>query len=104
MSISLLVSEKNSKLINLTNRDSLGTAIGYIKIWLMIDYHNSEPVKICMPKYRLTFPFLWKDIWVGRAKRMTRGQHKPMLLSSFKAHQMAISALTYLEEAQIIVR
>lgn len=82
----------------------LGTAIGYIKIWLMLDYCTYETVKISMPKYRLTFPFLWKELWTGRAKRMVRGQPKPLLLSSWKAHQMAVSALTYLEEAQIIVR
>lgn len=82
----------------------LGTAIGYIKIWLMLDYCAPEPVKICMPKYRLMFPFLWRDTWVGRAKRMARGQPKPLLLSSWKAHQMAVSALTYLEDAKIIVR
>lgn len=71
----------------------------------MLDYCTHETVKINMPRYRTMFPFLWKDkMWVGRAKRMSRGQPKPLLLTSWKAHQMAISALTYLEEAQIIVR
>lgn len=95
--ISMVTDSKNEYLFT-------GTAIGYVKIWLMEDYCRPEPVKICMPKYRLIFPFLWKDVLVGRAKRMNRGQPKPVLLSSWKAHLMPVSGLTYLEEARIIVR
>lgn len=70
----------------------------------MEDYHTEEPVHACMPKYRLIFPFTWKDNIEGRAKRANRGQFKPSLLSSHKAHLLPISGLTFLNDAQILIR
>lgn len=70
----------------------------------MKDYCTHEKVDICMPKYRLIFPFLWADVFVGRAKRMHRSQPKPLLLSSYKGHLMPVSGLAYIEEAKIVVR
>ncbi|KAF5307990.1 hypothetical protein FQR65_LT06558 [Abscondita terminalis] len=80
-----------------------GTNTGYIKVWLMIDYYQPEQVKVCMPKYRLMFPFLLKTVILGRAKRANKSQLKPTLLSSYKAHLLPVSGLTYINEAQILI-
>lgn len=70
----------------------------------MKGYYPFEEEHVCMPKYRLMFPFMWKDLIEGRAKRANRGQPKPVLLSSHKAHMMPVSGLAYLNEAKILVR
>lgn len=70
----------------------------------MKDYLPPEIVHVCMPKLRLLFPFMWKDIIEGRAKRANRGQPKPVLLSSHKAHLMPVSGLAYIDDAQILIR
>lgn len=57
-----------------------------------------------MPKYRLQFPFLLKDRIEGRAKRSNRGQPLPRLLNSYKAHSLSVSGLTYIQNAQILIR
>ncbi|KAK4876176.1 hypothetical protein RN001_012598 [Aquatica leii] len=80
-----------------------GTTAGYIKVWLMTDYYPPTPTKACIPKYRLQFPFMWKDAIDGRAKRANRGQPKPVLLSSYKAHMLPVSTLIYLDDAQILI-
>lgn len=82
----------------------LGTTAGYIKTWLMRDYCTAEKEEVCMPKYRLLFPFLLKDRIEGRAKRSNRGQLLPILLNSFKAHGLAVSGLAYIQKAQILIR
>ncbi|KAK5645470.1 hypothetical protein RI129_006770 [Pyrocoelia pectoralis] len=81
-----------------------GTTEGYIKTWLMADYYPPNPApNVCLPKYRLIFPFMLKDLVDGRAKRAVRDQPKPVLLSSFKGHMLPVSGLAYLNEAQIVV-
>ncbi|KAF5291198.1 hypothetical protein FQA39_LY14440 [Lamprigera yunnana] len=93
--VAMTTDEKNEFLFT-------GTLTGYIKVWLMVDYFPSEPVKVCMPKYRLLFPFLWKDLIDGRAKRATKGQPKPLLLSSYKGHMLPVSGMCYLNDAKIL--
>ncbi|KAJ8932564.1 hypothetical protein NQ318_023097, partial [Aromia moschata] len=92
-----------------TNKDNeflfTGTTHGYIKTWLLKNYciapEDKEP--ICMPKYRLMFPFMWGDTFVGRAARSIRHQPEPILLNSFKGHLMPVAGLTYIDECQIII-
>ncbi|CAG9763835.1 unnamed protein product [Ceutorhynchus assimilis] len=83
----------------------IGTTAGYIKTWLMKNFCvlPEEKEHICMPKYRLQFPFMWGDRFVGRAKRMIQGQALPILLNSYKGHFMPVSELAYIEECQILV-
>ncbi|KAG5863407.1 hypothetical protein JTB14_010170 [Gonioctena quinquepunctata] len=82
-----------------------GTTVGYIKTWLLINFcvPAQDKIHICMPKYRLMFPFMWGDRFVGRARRMIANQKEPILLNSFKGHFMPVSGLTYIDECQIIV-
>ncbi|XP_023312310.1 WD repeat-containing protein on Y chromosome-like [Anoplophora glabripennis] len=56
-----------------------------------------------MPKYRLMFPFMWGNTFMGRAARMAADQAKPVLLNSFKGHFMPVSGLTYIDECQILL-
>ncbi|KAF2880421.1 hypothetical protein ILUMI_25755 [Ignelater luminosus] len=90
-----------------TDRDNeylfTGTTAGYIKTWLMKGFYPFEQEHVCMPKYRLIFPFMWKDLIEGRAKRANRNQPKPVLLSSHKAHMMPVSGLSYINEAKILI-
>lgn len=83
-----------------------GTTVGYIKIWLLKNYCVSpaDEERICMPAYRLMFPFMWGNTFMGRAARMAADQAKPILLNSFKGHFMPVSGLTYIDECQIIIR
>lgn len=81
-----------------------GTSVGYIKIWLMVNYCVPNPPSINMPKYRLMFPFLWGDFFPGRAARIANAQGLPLLLSSYKGHAMAVSYLDYINEAEILLR
>ncbi|KAB0795580.1 hypothetical protein PPYR_12419 [Photinus pyralis] len=81
----------------------VGTTAGYIKTWLMTDYYPPNlTTRACLPKYRLIFPFMLKDLIDGRAKRAVRDQPKPVLLSSFKGHTSPVSGLTYINEAAIV--
>ncbi|XP_056644787.1 WD repeat-containing protein on Y chromosome [Diorhabda sublineata] len=82
-----------------------GTTVGYIKIWLLRNYCVLEEEKehICMPMYRLRFPFMWGDRFVGRARRMQRNQPFPILLSSFKGHSMPVSGILYIDKCELIV-
>lgn len=82
----------------------LGTTAGYVKTWLMKNYCTGVKEAVCMPKYRLLFPFLLKDRIEGRAKRSNRGQSLPILLNSYKAHSLAVSRLAYIQNSQILVR
>ncbi|RZC00553.1 EF-hand 8 and/or WD40 domain containing protein [Asbolus verrucosus] len=81
-----------------------GTSVGYIKTWLLKNYCTPEVEPICMPKYRLMFPFLWGDFFCGRAARIARTQPQPLLLNSYKGHAMSISDLAYIDEAEILIR
>nr|CAD7572926.1 unnamed protein product [Timema californicum] len=79
---------------------------GYVKTWLMKSYMVPEEhqSKVVMPKYRLQFPFLWKDRVEGRAKRAVREQPLPILLSSYRAHLEAVTHIEYLTETRIVIR
>ncbi|KAJ8918540.1 hypothetical protein NQ315_013045 [Exocentrus adspersus] len=96
--ISMATDEKNEFLFT-------GTTVGYIKTWLLKNYCvlPADEEHICMPKYRLMFPFLWGNTFMGRAARMVADQPKPVLLSSFKGHFMPVSGLTYIDECQILI-
>ncbi|XP_022918540.2 WD repeat-containing protein on Y chromosome [Onthophagus taurus] len=80
-----------------------GTTSGYIKTWLMKDYCTGEDVKVCMPLYRVKFPFMWRDLFEGKAKRANRGQEKPTLLNSYRGHRMLVSALAFMDKPQILI-
>ncbi|XP_032671627.1 WD repeat-containing protein on Y chromosome-like [Odontomachus brunneus] len=80
-----------------------GHSVGYIKVWLLSNYMRPNPPKVCMPLLRLQFPFLWKDKIDGRAKRATRGQALPLLLSSVRAHTRGITSLQMISSARVIV-
>lgn len=58
---------------------------------------------ISMPKYRMLFPFMWGDRFMGRAARMVLGQPKPVLLNSYKGHFRPISGITYIDDCQIVI-
>ncbi|XP_030753243.1 WD repeat-containing protein on Y chromosome isoform X2 [Sitophilus oryzae] len=97
-------------IISMTSDDNneflfLGTTAGYIKTWLLKNYCvlPEDMEHICMPKYRLMFPFMWGDRFVGRARRMIANQPFPILLSSYKGHFMPVSGLTYIEDCQILI-
>nr|CAD7403814.1 unnamed protein product [Timema poppensis] len=83
-----------------------GHTAGYVKTWLMKSYMVPEEhqSKVVMPKYRLQFPFLWKDRVEGRAKRAVREQPLPILLSSYRAHLEAVTHIEYLAETRIVIR
>ncbi|CAG9858410.1 unnamed protein product [Phyllotreta striolata] len=83
----------------------MGTTSGYIKTFLLKNYcvPESEKEHICMPKYRLKFPFMWGDRILGRAQRMIKRQPFPVLLNSYKGHFMPVSGLTYIDKCEIIV-
>lgn len=70
----------------------------------MKNYCVEEEVRIFMPHYRLIFPFLWKDLIEGRAKRTHRAQPLPLLLNSYKAHRVIITKLIFIDENQMVVR
>lgn len=57
-----------SLLIMLYSSIISGTTAGYIKTWLLVNYCMlpEDKVHICMPKYRLMFPFMWGDRFVGK--------------------------------------
>ncbi|XP_017784579.1 PREDICTED: WD repeat-containing protein on Y chromosome [Nicrophorus vespilloides] len=80
-----------------------GSTEGYIKTFLLKGFYENTEEKICMPLYRLTFPFLWKRMFEGRAMRTLKDQHRPILLNSYKAHRSIISGLIYIHENQILV-
>ncbi|XP_014477253.1 PREDICTED: WD repeat-containing protein on Y chromosome-like [Dinoponera quadriceps] len=80
-----------------------GHSVGYIKVWLLSNYMRPDPPKVCMLQLRLQFPFLWKDKIDGRAKRATRGQAFPLLLSSVRAHTRGVTSLRMISSARIIV-
>ncbi|CAG9835022.1 unnamed protein product [Diabrotica balteata] len=96
--ISMTTDEKNEFLFT-------GTTVGYIKIWLLKNYCvlDEDKEHICMPMYRLKFPFMWGDRFVGRARRMQKNQPFPILLNSFKGHFMPVSGILYIEECKLII-
>ncbi|KAI4460577.1 wd40 repeat domain 95 [Holotrichia oblita] len=82
-----------------------GTTNGYIKTWLIKDFAlpDEDKIHVCMPIYRLMFPFLWRDLFEGKAKRANRGQLKPRLLNCYRGHRMLVSAMAYIDKPQILV-
>jgi hypothetical protein len=97
--VSMTTDKKNKYLF-------VGTARGYIKTWLIINcwIPNSTELKVSMARLRLIFPFLWKDVFDGRAKRSVRNQPHPLLVNSYKAHTKSLTGLTYIDETQILFR
>ncbi|CAH1973501.1 unnamed protein product [Acanthoscelides obtectus] len=83
----------------------VGTTVGYIKTWLLKNYVclPEDVEHLCMPKYRLMFPFLWGSRFMGRAMRLALTQEKPMLMNSYRGHFMPISGLTYINENKILI-
>lgn len=81
-----------------------GTTTGYIKTWLMKNYCTEKEEHLSMPYYRLIFPFLWKDVIEGRAKRTHRGQTLPILLNSFKAHRAIVTGLVFVDSNNMLIR
>ncbi|ALC39414.1 CG41020, partial [Drosophila busckii] len=63
---------------------------------------QSEKVKVCMPRLRLDFIFLRKELFLTRAKRAVRNQPEPLLVSSFKAHLKAINSIAFINLPKII--
>lgn len=78
--------------------------MGYIKVWLLSNYMLPDPPKVSMPLLRLEFPFLRKDRIIGRAKRATRNQTLPLLLTSVRGHTQGVTSLQIISSARIIVR
>ncbi|XP_044731948.1 WD repeat-containing protein on Y chromosome [Chrysoperla carnea] len=78
-----------------------GHKLGYVKIWLIINYFSAENAEIFMPKYRIIFPFLWTDLIQCRAKRAVRDQALPLLCNSFQAHLKPVTGIVYINECQI---
>ncbi|XP_046815733.1 WD repeat-containing protein on Y chromosome [Vespa crabro] len=94
--ISLATDPENNYLIT-------GHCFGYIKVWYLANYTIPNPPKVCMPLLRLEFPFLWKDIINGRAKRAVQNQSLPLLLSSLRGHTKAVTCLQIIPDARIII-
>nr|XP_050846141.1 WD repeat-containing protein on Y chromosome isoform X1 [Vespula vulgaris] len=94
--ISLATDPENNFLIT-------GHCLGYIKVWYLANYTIPNPPKVCMPLLRLEFPFLWKDIINGRAKRAVQDQSLPLLLSSLRGHTKAVTCLQIIPDARIII-
>ncbi|KAL2715937.1 WD repeat-containing protein on Y chromosome [Vespula squamosa] len=94
--ISLATDPENNFLIT-------GHCLGYIKVWYLANYTVPNPPKVCMPLLRLEFPFLWKDIINGRAKRAVQNQPLPLLLSSLRGHTKAVTCLQIIPDARIII-
>lgn len=86
------------------NKILIGHCLGYIKVWYLANYVVPNPPKVCMPLLRLEFPFLWKDIINGRAKRAVQNQSLPLLLSSLRGHTKAVTCLQIIPDARIIIR
>lgn len=83
-----------------------GTLTGYIKIWLLKNFCVSAsvpPPEICMPLYRLQFPFLIKDRFINRAKAALKYQPLPFLLSSYKGHLKGVMYLDYIHECKVLI-
>lgn len=59
---------------------------------------------MCMPRLRLEFIFLRKELFLTRAKRMVRFQPEPMLVSSYKGHLKAINSIRFINLPKIIFR
>lgn len=82
-----------------------GTVFGYIKIWLVKNYCLTVTMKIhvCMPLYRLQFPFLINDRIRTRAKAALKNQPSPLLLSSYKGHTGAVLHFEYIQESKLLL-
>ncbi|XP_031367032.1 WD repeat-containing protein on Y chromosome [Apis dorsata] len=80
-----------------------GHCAGYIKVWYLANYLVSDPPEINMIHLRLEFPFLWKDRFLGRAKRAVKDQPLPLLLSSVRGHLKSITSVQIIPDARIII-
>jgi hypothetical protein len=82
-----------------------GTTLGYIKTWLLQKTWNSsdEEDRVVLPALRLKFPFMWKDLLDGRAKRTVRDQDVPKLLNSYKGHAKTVMDLTYIDSTEVLI-
>lgn len=96
--VALATNEKNEYLFT-------GTAFGYIKTWLIVNYcvPVDEQIHVNLPKLRLEFPFLINDLWDGRAKRSARSFSNPMLINSYKAHIRSVCSMEYIDEYKILI-
>lgn len=94
----LATDEKNEYLFT-------GTAFGYVKTWLILNYcvPTVEQTKISMPRLRLKFPFLIRDLWEGRSKRVARTILNPILVNSFRAHMQTVCTLAYIDVHRIML-
>nr|ABY59794.1 WD-40 domain protein [Drosophila ananassae] len=81
-----------------------GTAFGYVKIWYIVNFcvPASEKTHVCMPKLRLEFIFLRKELFLTRAKRAIRNQPEPLLVSSYKGHLKAINSIAFINLPKIV--
>ncbi|CAH0554641.1 unnamed protein product [Brassicogethes aeneus] len=80
-----------------------GHCSGYIKTWLLLDLCVKNPPHICLPKYRLRFPYMWTGIIRGSACRNLTPLDRPILLNSYKGHFLPISSLEYIDEARMLI-
>ncbi|XP_030383633.1 WD repeat-containing protein on Y chromosome [Scaptodrosophila lebanonensis] len=82
-----------------------GTAFGYIKVWYIVNFcvPDSERQYVCMPRLRLEFIFLRKELFLTRAKRVVRNQPEPLLVSSLKGHLKAINSIAFINLPKIIL-
>ncbi|XP_043259688.1 WD repeat-containing protein on Y chromosome [Colletes gigas] len=80
-----------------------GHNTGYIKVWYLANYLIPDPPRTCMPLLRLEFPFLWNDKINGRAKRAVRDQPLPLLLSSVRGHDKAVTSIQIIPDARIVI-
>ncbi|XP_055616482.1 WD repeat-containing protein on Y chromosome [Toxorhynchites rutilus septentrionalis] len=82
-----------------------GTYLGYLKIWLMENYHvpPEKQVRINKPAMRIQFPFLLEDVIPGRAKRSVTDQPNPWLLSSHLAHHNCITDIVYIAPSKLLL-
>ncbi|KAI8033216.1 hypothetical protein M5D96_014028 [Drosophila gunungcola] len=55
-----------------------------------------------MPKLRLEFIFLRKELFLTRAKRAVRNQQEPLLVNSFKGHLKAVNSIAFINLPKII--
>ncbi|KAH8263299.1 hypothetical protein KR044_006922, partial [Drosophila immigrans] len=81
-----------------------GTAFGYVKVWHIVNYciPDAEKTHVCMPRLRLEFIFLRKEMFLPRAKRVVKYQPEPMLVSSYKGHLKAINSIGFINLPKII--
>ncbi|XP_032583053.1 WD repeat-containing protein on Y chromosome-like, partial [Drosophila sechellia] len=73
-----------------------------INHYFLLSVPESEKIHVCMPKLRLEFIFLRKELFMTRAKRAVRNQAEPLLVSSYKGHLKAINSIAFINLPKII--